>query len=213
MFCDTPLGLTKVYGEVTLAQNLDRGLFIADPVQSGTAYRELGWYVAVTQEVMKYGLLGFRYDYYDPNADFFDHRSGLLIPYSSQRSRPSRPSSAWSSLSMRRSLVQYDIIRNFLRPQRRRSPGRPEDEHAHRFACRWSCERADRDRLVRRPRLASAVVVGGARERVRRAGEQVRLLTEPIFVHGAQFFAGELPGTPMLALPMAAEWLSARGPS
>jgi hypothetical protein len=108
---DTPIGTLKVYGEIELAQNLDRALFIADPIESGTNLRELGWYVAGTQEITRYGLIGFRYDYYDPNADFFDHRSGLLIP-SSEVIETYSPLVGLVLPNRARALVQYDIIRN-----------------------------------------------------------------------------------------------------
>jgi hypothetical protein len=110
---EDPLGSLKVYGELTIAQNLDRSMFIADPILSGTDTRELGWYVGVTQEVMTYGLVGFRYDYYDPNADIFDKRGGLLIPYSDSIQTFS-PLVGAVLPHRAEALVQYDIIRNYL---------------------------------------------------------------------------------------------------
>jgi hypothetical protein len=38
--------------------------------------------VGATQEVTRYGLVGLRYDLYDPNSNVFDKRAGQLIPYS-----------------------------------------------------------------------------------------------------------------------------------
>ena len=75
-------GVLKVYGEFVLANNLDRSLYVADPVVTSLDQRELGWYVGATQEVTRYGLLGLRYDFYDPNSNAFDKRAGQLIPYS-----------------------------------------------------------------------------------------------------------------------------------
>jgi hypothetical protein len=108
-----PLGVLKAYGELTLAQNLDRAMFIADPVSTGTDTRELGWYVAITQEVMTYGLVGFRYDYYDPNADIFDKRGGQLLPYS-ERIETFSPLVGVVLPHRAEALVQYDFIRNYL---------------------------------------------------------------------------------------------------
>src|SRR6202020_2888884 len=65
------LGVTKVYGEFVLASNLDRGLYIADPVATGSDQRELGYYFGVVQDVTKWGVVGLRFDYYDPNFDAF----------------------------------------------------------------------------------------------------------------------------------------------
>ncbi len=76
----TKLGTTTVSGEVTVGDNLDRGIYIADPVFLGRDTRELGAYAAVTQEITKWGVVGFRFDYYDPNLDGFDKRGGLLVP-------------------------------------------------------------------------------------------------------------------------------------
>ena len=75
--------------------------------------RELGWYVGVTQEVMTYGLVGFRYDYYDPNADIFDKRGGLLIPYS-DRIETFSPLIGALLPHRARLLAQYDVVRNYL---------------------------------------------------------------------------------------------------
>jgi hypothetical protein len=110
---ESPLGLLKVYGELTIAQNLDRGMFIADPVITGTDTRELGWYVGVVQEVMTYGLVGFRYDYYDPNADIFDKRGGKLLPYS-DRIETFSPLLGVVLPHRAKALVEYDVIRNYL---------------------------------------------------------------------------------------------------
>jgi hypothetical protein len=110
---EDPLGALKVYGEVTVGQNIDRAFVIADPVQSGTDTRELGFYVGVTQEVMKYGLVGFRYDYYDPNADIFDKRGGQLIPFTDTVQTFS-PLVGLILPHRARALVEYDVIRNYL---------------------------------------------------------------------------------------------------
>jgi hypothetical protein len=74
------LGKSRVYGEVFAAQNADRGLSVADPIATGTDAREVGFYVAGLQEVTRWGVVGFRFDSYNPNADFFDKRAGKLVP-------------------------------------------------------------------------------------------------------------------------------------
>ncbi len=110
---ENSLGLMKLYGELAIAQNLDRGMFIADPVLTGTDTRELGWYVGFVQEVMTYGLVGFRYDYYDPNADVFDKRGGKLLPYS-ERIETFSPLLGVVLPHRAKALVEYDVIRNYL---------------------------------------------------------------------------------------------------
>jgi hypothetical protein len=77
---DTPLGRTDLFGEFVLASNLDRGLFVADPIATGADVREVSAYAAVVQSILGWGVIGFRYDYYDPNSDFTTQRRGLSVP-------------------------------------------------------------------------------------------------------------------------------------
>jgi hypothetical protein len=67
-------------GEVVWAKNMDRGLFPADPVPLGRDLREIGYYVAVTQEITRYGMLGFRYDRYSPDADASEQIGAKPVP-------------------------------------------------------------------------------------------------------------------------------------
>jgi hypothetical protein len=108
------LGVAKVYGELIVGANLDRGMVIADPVLNGFVdQRELGWYVGFTQEVGSYGVVGYRFDRYDPNLDASDKRAGTLLPYSQALTTNSLlcglvlPDRA-------RLLFQYDVNRNAL---------------------------------------------------------------------------------------------------
>lgn len=114
----TELGQSTLYGELVLANNLDRTLFIADPVVNGTDSRELGFYAGFTQEITKWGVAGFRYDHYDPNADFFDKRGGKLIP-TSQAIDTFSPMVGLvlpdpKGTDRARLLFQYDIVRDKL---------------------------------------------------------------------------------------------------
>jgi len=77
---DTPIGKTRLYGEIFVAQNADRGFLVADPIATGSDIRELGFYAGFLQEIGRYAVVGFRTDHYDPNADVFDKRRGKLIP-------------------------------------------------------------------------------------------------------------------------------------
>lgn len=109
---DTPLGKSVVYGEVVIAQNLDRGLYVSDPIASGKT-RQLNYYVAVVQEVTPYGLVGFRTDFYDPNSDFMETRQGHLLPVS-QGIRNYSPVIGLVLPDRARLLFEYDIQRNLL---------------------------------------------------------------------------------------------------
>jgi hypothetical protein len=105
------LGVTKLYGEFVVAQNLDRGLYVADPTVTNVDQREMGYYVGVVQEVTKWGSIGLRYDVYDPNFDALDTRGGRLLPFSEAITTWS-PMAALVLPDRARLVVQYDIIRN-----------------------------------------------------------------------------------------------------
>jgi hypothetical protein len=111
-FTHPRFGHTKVYGEVQLGSNMDRALFPSDPIVTGVDVRQLGYYVGVLQDVTKWGIVGLRYDFYDPNSDALDKRAGKLIPLSQQIK-------TWSPLvgfvlPHARLYAQYDIISNNL---------------------------------------------------------------------------------------------------
>ncbi len=109
----TRLGETMIYGEATVAQNLDRGVYVADPVATGINVRELGGYVALVQEVTPYGLLGFRFDYYDPNLDIAQSSAGQLLPFSAAIQTYS-PLVGLQLPDRARLLFEYDVVRNNL---------------------------------------------------------------------------------------------------
>lgn len=123
---ETKLGTTAFLAEVQIAQNLDRGLYVGDPLLTGIDVRELGFYVGLTQEITRWGVVGFRYDYYDPNGDFFDKRGGKLVPTQQTIHTFSPmvglrlPADVWpfrlwghtTNGDRARLLFQYDIIRD-----------------------------------------------------------------------------------------------------
>ncbi len=109
----SPIGRTAVHGEVMVGSNMDRGLFFADPVLTGIDARELGLVVGFTQEIMGYGVVGFRYDQYDPNADSQDREGGKLVPLS-QTVRTFSPLVGAMLPDRARLLFQYDFIRDKL---------------------------------------------------------------------------------------------------
>jgi hypothetical protein len=107
----TGLGETAVYGEVMVANDMDRNLYIADPTLTSVDTRELGFYVGFTHEFLKYGVVGFRYDYYDPNSDFLDKRNGRLLPQK-QTIQTLSPLVGFVLPDRARLLFQYDIIKD-----------------------------------------------------------------------------------------------------
>jgi hypothetical protein len=107
------LGETQVYAEVIWAKNLDRAVLVADPMGPlGRDVRELGYYLAVTQDLGRHIQVGVRYDTYDPDRDATDSQGAQLVP-SSQAYR-----TLALALALRagpgRLVIEYDINRNHL---------------------------------------------------------------------------------------------------
>ena len=109
----TPLGVTKVYGEFMLGSNMDRGLYVADPTLTKIDQRELGFYAGLTQEIDRYGIIGFRFDYYNPNFDALDSRAGQLIPFS-EAIKTYSPLVGLVLPERARLLFEYDIVKDAL---------------------------------------------------------------------------------------------------
>lgn len=74
------LGELSLRGEIVRGSNLDRGLFVADPVAASRDMRELGWYVGASQEITRWAQVGVRYDRYDPDADASEREPFALVP-------------------------------------------------------------------------------------------------------------------------------------
>jgi hypothetical protein len=117
----TGIGWSRLYGEVTLASNLDRALFVADPVATHSDVRELGYYLAFVQEVTPFGLVGFRTDFYDGNSDFTDSRRGLLLP-AQQSVRTYSPLVGVVLPQRARLVFQYDFVRDHFARDTRGEP-------------------------------------------------------------------------------------------
>ena len=78
----TKFGATRLLAEGFLASNLDRAYMIADPGLGNNDIREAGGHIALLQDVTRWGQVGFRASYYDPNSDFFSDVRGRQIPTS-----------------------------------------------------------------------------------------------------------------------------------
>ncbi len=123
----SPLGVTKVYGEFMLGSNMDRNQYFANPIQAKIDQRELGYYIGAIQELGPYAVIGFRYDFYDPNSNAFDKRQGLLLPYS-EAIKTASPLIGLTLPDRARLVFQYDIVRNALA---RTAEGVPTDLKAN----------------------------------------------------------------------------------
>jgi hypothetical protein len=108
-----PLGKLSFRGEIVNGWNLDRGLEFADPIGAGHDLREFGYSGGVTQEILRWGTVGARYDLYNPDADASQRRAANLVPVD-------RSYSTVALMGMlrygdgARLLVEYDINRNPL---------------------------------------------------------------------------------------------------
>lgn len=107
------LGRLAIFGEIVWATNLDRGLFLADPVAVGRDLRELGVYVALTQELTRHAQIGARFDRYDPDADADEQLGPARVPVDVSFTTVSVAAAArlppWGRL-----VVEYDHQRNAL---------------------------------------------------------------------------------------------------
>lgn len=105
-------GTTQLTAEASAGTNMDRGLYVADPVGAGVDVRELGYQLGVVHELPAWGAFGARMDFYDPNADFLDRQGGKLQP----ASQAIRTFSAMAALvvSRARLVAQWDVVRDKL---------------------------------------------------------------------------------------------------
>lgn len=115
------LGSGRLYAELTWASNLDRGLYVADPVSQGRDLRELGYMLALRQELTRHVEVGVRYDVYDPDRDATDRQGARVLSKDARFSTLSAVV-AWCTLPYARLLVQYDHRENPLGRDRRGKP-------------------------------------------------------------------------------------------
>jgi hypothetical protein len=107
-----PLGDLSFRGEVIDATNLDRGLEVADPVGAGHDLREVGWSGAATQELTRWGMIGARYDVYNPDGDASQQRAANLVPV--DRTYSTLALMGMLRYGQQRLLLEYDINKNPL---------------------------------------------------------------------------------------------------
>jgi hypothetical protein len=72
----TRAGWTRLAAEATIASNLDRGLFVADPVFLGRQLRETSFFVSIVQDITRFAFVGIRADLYNPDADYLTSDRG-----------------------------------------------------------------------------------------------------------------------------------------
>jgi hypothetical protein len=114
------LGELQARGEIMRASNLDRGLFVSDPVAATRDLRQLGWYVGVASEITRWAVVGVRYDRYDPDSDAREQEPFGVVPRDLSMSTWSFV--ATGRMSIARLSAEYDRRQNALG---RDASGRP----------------------------------------------------------------------------------------
>lgn len=109
----TGLGQTRLAVEAFVASNYDRGYAPSDPVATTLDARQAGGYVALTQEVTRWGVAGFRAAIYDPNSDIIEARAGKTLP-KTQTVKTFSPLAGLVLQNRARLLLQYDFVRDYL---------------------------------------------------------------------------------------------------
>jgi hypothetical protein len=110
---ELPTGMTVVSAEAVLAQDLDRGIFVADPVSAGRDLRESGWNVQLVQDVTRWAQVGVRYDYYQPDRDADQQLGATLVP-ADERIATFAAAAAFRASATTRLLLEYDHQWNAL---------------------------------------------------------------------------------------------------
>ena len=112
------LGNTTFAAQVYFANDLDRGVQPADPWASpaggqARSFRELGYNLALTQQLTPLGAIGVRYDFYDPDRDAYNRVTGNIVPNDSSYSTLSIAGMLMGT-GWGRAILEYDINRNHL---------------------------------------------------------------------------------------------------
>jgi hypothetical protein len=136
VFVQTKLGRSHLYGEAFVGSNYDRGFAPSDPVTTGVDARQAGGYLALTQELTPYGMVGFRAAIYDPNSDIIETRGGRTSP-KTQTVKTLSPLLGLVLPGRARLLLQYDFIRDYLA---RDSVGVPTDARNNQLTLRLQVE-------------------------------------------------------------------------
>lgn len=103
---------TSFEGEFLFANDVDRGVFPADP--KGTlrrSLREIGYYLALIQEFGRWRL-GVRYDYYNPDQDANKNAKGSPVPTNVSYSTLAVAAACMAPWG--RLIVEYDRNQNHL---------------------------------------------------------------------------------------------------
>jgi hypothetical protein len=120
-------------GEFLFGQNLDRNLFISDPILLGYNQRSYGAVGSFDNIIYQVGLLGFRYDFYQPDPDSTARIGGDVV----RSSRRIETATFLAGLQLpgtnTRIFAEYDRVKDHLALA---TSGRPADLKNNRFILR-----------------------------------------------------------------------------
>lgn len=108
------IGETELAGALYFGSNLDRGLFVSDPVLLGRDTRHVGYMLSAIQEIGDYFVVGFRTDYYNPDSDSSDYQNAKPVQPNDRSMREYSPLIGLRYARRARLIFQYDFIRDKL---------------------------------------------------------------------------------------------------
>jgi hypothetical protein len=125
-WCLVWAGRGTAFAEGAIATDLDRGLYVADPIANSRKLRELGYTVGAVQHLGPHALAGVRYDRYDADRDAAEQEGITLVGVH-------RVFSTWSFLAATtwdntRVTLEYDRGRNPLGRDDSGAPATREDD-------------------------------------------------------------------------------------
>jgi hypothetical protein len=133
---ESMLGSSKLYAELSAGSNMDRNVFVADPITASFDQREFGYYIALIHEFKQGPIAGFRFDSYDPNSDFLNRKAGKLVP-TSETVTTYAPLVGFQVPHRARLVAEYDVIRDAMAIN---SVGVPTDKKNNIFTVRLQGE-------------------------------------------------------------------------
>lgn len=108
----TRVGEMQVAGALYIGNNMDRGVFVSDPVLLGRNTRQLGFAVSILQELGEWFVLGFRADHYNPDSDSSDFQNAKPVQPNDRSINTYSPIVGLRLQRRARLLFQYDVVRD-----------------------------------------------------------------------------------------------------
>ncbi len=100
--------------EGVFGQNMDRALFVSDPVANGFDLRGLGLVAGASASLWRYALVGARVDWYNPNVDGTASVAGRVVVAPRDILTVSLLAGVQIPGTGARLVAQYDVVRDHL---------------------------------------------------------------------------------------------------